>query len=173
MFNSITWGQYFSAIIILLIIYYIIIGYRFYKWEILGVIGIRKVEDRMMSTASLSNLKNSITPENHEDYLPKPALEIDISPLVQSFTDEVKAFVRGSETNKIKKDEIIHSLSIISSKYPALKEADCRNDLEQFVLNEINAQYPNLLHPKDLSQLWNWIENLMLHCTLCAGKKVR
>ncbi len=155
MFNSITWGEYLSAIIRLLIFYYAVIGFKFYRWEILNVFGIRKVEDGTMSTASLSNLRNFVTPENPEDYLPKPALEIDISPLVQSFTDEVKAFVQGSENGEIKKEEIIHSLSIISLKYPALKDADCRNDLKQFVLNEINVQYPNLLHPKDLIKLWN------------------
>lgn len=155
MFNSITWGQYLSAIIFLLIFYYAVIGFKFYRWEILNVFGIRKVEDGTLSTAFLSNLRNFVTPENPEDYLPKPALEIDISPLVQSFTDEVKAFVQGSENGEIKKEEIIHSLSIISLKYPALKDADCRNDLEQFVLHEINVQYPNLLHPKDLIKLWN------------------
>lgn len=155
MFNSITWGQYLSAIIFLLIIYYAVIGFKFYRWEILNVFSIRKVEDGTMNTASLSNLRNFVTPENPEDYLPKPVLEIDISPLVQSFADEVKAFVQGSENTKMTKDEIINSLNIISSKYPALKDADCRNDLEQFVLNEINVQYPNLLHPKDLIKLWN------------------
>lgn len=155
MFNSITWGEYLSAIILLLIFYYAVIGFKFYRWEILNVFGIRKVEDGTMNTASLSNLRNFVTPENPEDYLPKPVLEIDISPLVQSFTDEVKAFVQGSENGEIKKEEIIHSLSILSLKYPALKDADCRNDLKQFVLNEINVQYPNLLHPKDLIKLWN------------------
>ena len=141
MFNSIIWGQYLSAIIILLLNYYAVIGFKFYRWEILNVFGIRKVENETMTTASLSNLRNFVTPENPEDYLPKPALEIDISPLVQCFTDEVKAFVQGSENVEIKKEEIIHSLSIISSKYPALKDADCRNDLEQFVLNEIRLLF--------------------------------
>ncbi len=155
MFNSITWGQYISAILVLLIIYYAVIGFKFYRWEILNVFGIKKVEDGTMSTASLSSLRNFVSPENPEDYFPKPALEIDISPLVQSFTDEVKAFVKGIENSEITKDEIINSLNIIFSKYPALKDADCRNDLEQFVLYEINVHYPNLLHSKDLIKLWN------------------
>jgi hypothetical protein len=154
MFNSITWGQYLSAIIFLLIIYYAVIVSKFYRWEILNVFGIRKVEDGTMSTPSLYNLRNFVSPENPEDYFPKPALEIDISPLVQSFKDEVKAFVQGSENTEITKDEIINSLNIIFLKYPALKDADCRNDLEQFVLYELNVQYPNLLNPKDLSKVW-------------------
>jgi hypothetical protein len=154
MFSSITWGQYLSAIIVLIIIYYAVIGFKFYRWEILNVFGIRKVEDGTISTASLSDLRNFITPKNPEDRWPKPALEIDISPLVKSFTDEVKAFVQGNENTEIRKDEIINSLNIIFSKYPALKNADCRNDLEQFVLYELNVQYPHLLHLKDISRLW-------------------
>ena len=98
MFNSVTWGQYFSAIILLLIIYYVLIGFWFYKWEILRIIGIRKVDDDSLNTtAALSNLKEFAASENHENYLPKPFLEIDISPLVQSFTDEVTAFVQETD----------------------------------------------------------------------------
>ena len=155
MFNSITWGQYISAILFLLIIYYAVVGLKFYKWEILGVIGIRKIEAVALNTSSLPNLKQFGSSENNEDYRFKPALEIDISPLVQSFKDEEKAFVQTNENVDMTKAELINSLKIISSKYPALKDADCRNDLEQFVLNEINVQYPNPIHRKDLIRLWN------------------
>jgi hypothetical protein len=117
MFNSITWGQYFSAIIFLLIIYYILIGFRFYKWEILRIIGIRKVDDDSLNTtAALSNLKEFVDSENHENYLPKPLLEIDISPVVQSFIDEVSAFVKGADEAEITKEEIINSLQAICTK---------------------------------------------------------
>ena len=141
MFNSITWGQYFSAIILLLIIYYILIGLRFYKWEILNIMGIRKVDDDSLNTtAALSNLKEFVASENHENYLPKPPLEIDISPLVQSFTDEVTAFVQGADEAEITKEEIINSLQAIRSKYPAIKKADCRNELEVDMLKGMNYQ---------------------------------
>ena len=156
MFNSITWGQYFSAIIFLLIIYYIVIGFRSYKWEILGVMGIRKVDDASLNTtAALSNLKESNSLENHENYLPKPSLEIDISPLVQSFTNEVTAFVQGADEAEITKEEIINSLQAICTKYPAIKNADCRKDLEVDLLKEINLKYPTLVQQKDFKNLWN------------------
>lgn len=156
MFNSITWGQYFSAIILLLIFYYILIGFRFYKWEILSIIGIRKVDDvSLNTTAALSNLKEFASSENHENYLPKSSLEIDISPLVQSFTDEVTAFVQEADEAEITKEEIINSLQVICSKYPAIKNADCRKDLEVAVLKEISLKYPTLLQQKDFKNLWN------------------
>ena len=156
MFNSITWWQYFSAIIFLLIIYYMLIGVRFYKWEILRIIGIRKADDDSLNTSSaLSNLKEFAASENHENYLPKPFLEIDISPLVQSFTDEVTAFVQGADEAEITKEEIINSLQAICTKYPAIKNADCRNDLEVDVLKEINLKYPTMFQQNDFKNLWN------------------
>ena len=152
MFNSITWGQYFSATILLLIIYYLLIGFRFYKWEILRIIGIRKVDDGSLNTTAALSFAAS---ENNENYLPKPSLEIDISPLVQSFTDEVTAFVQGADEAEITKDKIINSLQAICTKYPAIKNADCRKDLEVDVLKEINLKYPTLFQQNDFKNLWN------------------
>lgn len=154
MFNSITWGQYFTTVALLLIFYYAVIGFGYYRWEILSLIGIKKVEDSTVAIQTVANLKKSFVTESHEDYLPKPALETDISPLVQLFTDEVQAYLQEAD-NKIQKDELLNSLQLIASKYPALKDADCRNELMQLVLNEANTQYPNLLQPNDLNRLWN------------------
>ena len=39
MLNSITWGQYITAIVLTLIFYYVVIGYKYFKWEILALIG--------------------------------------------------------------------------------------------------------------------------------------
>jgi len=155
MFNSITWGQYFSTIISLLIIYYAVLGLKFYKWEILAAIGIRKVDNATLNTVSLSGLKKYVSPENDEDYQPKQSMEIDISPLVQSFTDEIAAFLKEADEVEITKEQIINSLQSICSKYPAIKNADCRNELILLVANEINLKYPNLFQQNDLVRIWN------------------
>jgi hypothetical protein len=60
MFNSITWGQYFSAVTLLLICYYAYTGYRYYRWEILGIMGIKKVDDSVAGKITSSDFKNLI-----------------------------------------------------------------------------------------------------------------
>ena len=155
MFNSVTWGQYFSAIIILLILYYTVIIFKYYKWEILAAIGIRKVDNATLNSFSLSGLRNYVSSENDEDLQPKQSMEIDISPLVQSFSDEVAAFLHEAGEAEITKEEIINSLKSICSKYSAIKNADCRHDLILSVTNEINLKYPNLFHQNDLVRLWD------------------
>ena len=82
-------------------------------------------------------------------------MEIDISPLVQSFTDEVAAFLQEAGEPEITKEQIINSLQSICSKYPAIKNADCRNELTLLVANEINLKYPNLFQQNDFVRLWN------------------
>jgi len=75
--------------------------------------------------------------------------------LVQSFNDEVYAFVQGADEAEITKEQIINSLQAICSKYPAINNADCRKDLEVVMLKEINLKYPTLLQQNDFQNLWN------------------
>lgn len=153
MFSSITWGEYLSAIIFLLIIYYPVIGFKFYKWEILQVFGISKVEDEQIANEALSSLKQFASSENSEDYLPKPLAEVDVFPVVQSFIDEVKAYLQETHFSEIKKEDILFSLQKIALKYSVLKEADCKIDLQNLILNEVNMKFPNLLKSVDLQRL--------------------
>ena len=153
MFNSITWAQYFTAITLLLVCYYILIGFQYFRWEILGLIGIKKVEDDATSISTVADFKKLLETESHEDYLPKSVLEIDISPVVQSFTDEVKAFMQQSDSRSAM-NEVQHSLEVIILKYPVLKNADCKQEMIQFLFDEINAKYPGLLQLSDVQELF-------------------
>lgn len=155
MFNSITWGQYFSIMALLLICYYAVVAFRYFRWEILNLAGIKKVKDTSISTIPLPPIENMEEPNNQEDYLPKSVVVTDISPWVQTFKDEVQAYFMEDDNIPIQKKEILNSLQTIASKYPAVKNADCQNELEQFVLTEANLKYPHLLHSNDITPLWN------------------
>ena len=152
MLNSITWAQYVTAVIFLLSCYYIFIGFRFYRWEILSLIGIKKIEGNGISISTVAEFKKNFQTENHEDYLPKPALDIDISPLIQAFTDEIKAYLQESGSG-ITGNELLHSINLIILKYPALKDAEYQQDLVQFIFDEVNTRYPNLLRQSEIKQL--------------------
>lgn len=138
----------------MLILYYCFVGFKYFRWEILSLIGIKKVEDNTIAIPAFSNINQSLKTENPEDYLPKQNLEIDISPLVQSFTDEVQAFINGANSS-MPKPELLYSLQLIAAKYSALKDADCKVELLQIVFNEIKNKYPGLVELPDLIFLWN------------------
>lgn len=155
MFNSITWGQYLFVICTALIIYYIVIGFRYFKWEILNVIGIKRVEAYSFSAKSINDVQSNNTHENTDTNVPQTTLEDDVTTLIQSFTDEIKAFVKGTHDIDVEKKDIIDSVKSILLKYAALKESIYETDLKIFVFNEIDQRFPELLKIKDLNRIWN------------------
>lgn len=150
MFNSITWGQYFSAVVLLLVLYYAFIGFKYFRWEILSLIGIKKVDN---DTIIIPPITNTRLEENHEDYLPKPPQKTDTSPMVQPFTDEVQAYLNQTETD-ISKHELIDALQQLIEKYPAAQNTEYKNELAYFIASSVNVKYPQLLRASDISQLW-------------------
>jgi hypothetical protein len=154
MLHSITWGQYFSTIIGVIVIYYIAVGFRYFKWEILNVIGIKKIWGSSLIKKSTPDLNAGNYPEDKSAPVPNSTSEIDVTFLIQSFTDEIKAFVQCTDNSDIEKAEIINSITTISSKYTALRESNFKNELEVFVFNEINQQYPKMIEIKDFNKIW-------------------
>jgi hypothetical protein len=75
--------------------------------------------------------------------------------LVQSFSDEANAYLREAASNNVQKEELLASLQLIASKYPALRNADCKVELLHSVLIEVNQYYPGLFQQKEINQLWN------------------
>lgn len=152
MLSSISWSQYLSAVLFVSICYYTYVAYKYFRWEILGLIGIKRAETGTHSIP-VTDFKRQLTAENHDDYLPKPFDETDISPLVNSFIDEVKAYLQaaGRQTTK---QELLNSLQQVIQKYPVLLKADCKDELIQFLFNETNALYPDTVHQQEIQQLW-------------------
>jgi hypothetical protein len=150
MFNSITWGQYLFAVALLLVLYYAFVGLKYFRWEILSLIGIIKVDNDTIVIPAMPNTKPE---EKHEDYLPKPPQKTDTSPMVQPFTDEVQAYLSQTE-NGITKHELTDALQQLLEKYPAAKNVEYRNELVYFIASSVNAKHPQLLRATDISQLW-------------------
>jgi hypothetical protein len=152
MFSSISWSQYVTTIVVVLAGYYLYVGYKYFRWELLAFIGISKVEDNSFFISAIEPTKTFKT-EKHEDYFPQSNSEVDISPLVQAFTDEVQAYINEASTNS-PKPEVMYSLQQIAAKYMALKEADCKTELQEFVYKVVNNKFPELMEKEDTELLW-------------------
>lgn len=96
----ISWTSYFTAIAIVLVIYCVLIGLRYYWQEIMATIGIRIHLSQPLSFVA-HPLQQMPTAINHENYQPKDADALDGLPLqVQSFTDEIKTCLQQTGNNE-------------------------------------------------------------------------
>jgi hypothetical protein len=153
MLSSISWNQYIAGLITLLLLYYCFVGFKYYRWEILGLIGIRKAENEKVFIPVDEGIQHFKPVENPENYLPKTMVETDISPLVQAFDDEVQAFINSAEPN-MPRPELLFSLQLIVSKYPALKNVDCRDEISTIAFTQINEKFPGLVKEAELLSIW-------------------
>lgn len=146
MLNSITWGQYLSVIAIALTGYYIYVAYKYFRWELLAFIGIRKIENENPAI-QIADLKKQFTVSNHSDFLPK---ETNLS--TQPFLDELAAYL--NEMNAAApSEEILFAIESIVLKYPALRDTKNNHSLADTVMQLAHQYFPNKILAEDIQNI--------------------
>jgi hypothetical protein len=150
MLQSISWNQYITSIVLLLAFYYAYVGYKYYRWELLALIGIRKIEPGT-ATIPVEELKGKLVSENPEDYLPK----VSATNIMQVIKDEINAYLAGTADSMPSKTELINSLQAIVAKHPAIKLSGNNNSLHQFILAETETIHPGAINQDDLNIIFS------------------
>ena len=120
MLSSISWSNYFAITSILVFVYYLVIGYKYYKQDILVLIGKNNPSTKTLSFVT-ENLQQKQVVANHESYQPLADAAVENLPnLVQSFTDETTAYLQQAGNDKTDKATILLTLQRIILKYPTL-----------------------------------------------------
>ena len=107
MFNHISWGNYWSILIICVILYYGYVLLVYYRSDL-----IRRFRPAPRAERELNQK------ENEGD---------SVLPVVISMTDEMKAYLEQSAESGISKFEIISGLQQISKKYKDVKDSPYQN----------------------------------------------
>lgn len=145
MFQTISWNQYIITIALLLAFYYAYVGYKYYRWELLGFIGIKKI-DADAAPIPIEEFRAKLFSENNEDYLPKSTAGISL----QSIKDEIKAYLESTADSIPSKTTLLSALQVIVVKYPATNLSGHNNSLHQFILTETEAIHPGVITQDDL-----------------------
>lgn len=141
MFTSITWGEYLFFILLILFIYYSSIAVIYYKWELLALVGIRRIESA--GKISTSTVKDQLLLKaGDDDAAVLTSLEHELHALFTNCSDKI------SET------ELLQSTSKILQKYPSDKVKVHRKDLQHFINTETNLYFPGLINKQEVEQLW-------------------
>lgn len=127
MFTHISWSSYFITIAILSAGYYLVIGYLYYRNDVLQLISPKKVE-----------INNDVTIQRHQS-------------LAHLFSDEVQAFMQQAGKDQLGKEDILQSLQSLLNKYPALKDPAFRESIQNLIKFYCSIH----LSDEELRLLWN------------------
>lgn len=151
MLSSISWSQYITAIITLLIFYYCFVGFKYFRWQILSLIGIKKVNEKS-SPISVAEIKKQFTPSSHADFLPKENLS-EATSVLQQFWDEANAYLSEMKP-ETPKEEILFAIKLIAGKYPDLHSAGHNQELETAISGLLAQYYPEQFTEVDIKYMW-------------------
>jgi hypothetical protein len=140
MINSISWASYGYALTISLIIYYLVVGFIYYKDEIRQI---------FFGTRSNLHLAGS-------EYIPTNHTEDDKSlfSIVQSLAGEIDAFLQEVSAQKYEKGELLRSLSLLVSKYPAINSTSYVSYINSVIKKNILVICSITISDDDLKGLW-------------------
>ena len=154
MFNNISWSEYLTFITVSSLIWYAFVIYTYYRHDVLKTARDKQaVPDHAMNFTYVP-LKEQSHSSRHEGYQPKAAEE-DHSLVVQSFTDEVQAYLEEAGKDEVSKDTLLRSLNAITSKYRSLTHSEYRGSLDQFIINQAEINGAVFLSENEVERIWS------------------
>ncbi len=142
MFSSISWSAYLAFIAVSAFIYYVFVFYTYYRHDLFKTLQIKPV-----SSASIRVLQKTNDPSDYQSKVE------DVS--IQSFFDEVQAFAQQAGQQQISKERLLQSLRGIAAKYSSLPPSDARDQVELFVIKEIETNCAMFLKVEEIRSIWN------------------
>ena len=131
MINNISWGSYWSALTVLLFLYYAYVLLRYYRKDIYA---------RVAASPSIQ-LDREV--ENETSL-----------PIVQALTDEVTAYLDQASNAGAKKQEIVFALQQITLKHRSLKNSDYQSAINSLIQFECKDKCAIHLSEEEIRQVW-------------------
>lgn len=141
MFTNISWSSYITFMIIVSAVYYLVIGFQFYRSDVLKVISGTKPASVPVLSSHQAGLKEAF--ENQ-----------DIFRLAQSLADEVQAYLKEAGRNKISKQDVVQSLKSLPARYPAIKDSSFKDMIQNLMITECETNCSIHLSEQELSEIW-------------------
>lgn len=165
MLSNISWANYISVVLLLLVVYYIFVGAKFYSKEIKDLLaGKNKLSFLTSSAVSVQDDEEPnigaqpVQPDlfaSETKYVPAFEEINDAVEQVKQLTNSLKeAIAEAVEKNYIK-EEFILSLQLLLKKYPFLKGSPSMVAINNLIASECEKYGYIQLSAEERVMLWN------------------
>jgi hypothetical protein len=146
MFTDISWSSYIITVIILLAGYYLFIGFRYYRNDLLQSLSGKKISP---DEASFKAPQKS-----HKENLLEAFEKQNFFQLSQSAADEIQAFIHQAGSDKLNADEVMKGIRALLGKYPGLKDSPFCELIENLIISECEMNCSIPLDAEQARALW-------------------
>lgn len=156
--NHLSWTSYLEIVILLLVIYYVFAGIRFYTAYIQRLLGCavksdayQGLPDQLVYQETASSANSTNVPENYIDdnYPDDDIREAD------SLTASVKSCIAAASGDAYAPDKLTSQIKNIFKKHTSLKASPHRPAINELVVAECERTGTALLTEDEVDQWWS------------------
>lgn len=155
MITNITWSDYLITIIILLGVYYIVIGIRYFSRDIQEILsGKRKLR---LGASVRSNASPSYSVEEQQNDQVVHGFEAtsdDEFMIVEALTERLKTAIEEASLRKFIPQEFRQLLCSILKDYASVKYSPLRSSVNELIVSECQKYEGVTLNIEDVELLW-------------------
>jgi hypothetical protein len=137
--NHLSWASYFETVILLLVIYYLFVGFRFYKTEIQRLLGNTVKNNSYQNVPGQLQYKEAGKVVNESAVLetyPNESYPDEDIHLADNLTAAVKRCIAATAGKAHAPDQLIPQIKDIFNKHASLKHSPHRPAINELVVSE-------------------------------------
>jgi hypothetical protein len=147
MFTNISWSNYIIAISVLLVIWYLILVFKFYYPELKQIIsGEKKIKILSFGNRSKRNLSKPISSSFSESF--------DTLDDAEELSNRVLQTIEESAERDLSQKEFQNYLKLVLAEYPYVKISSLRENVNKFIVSECEKHPQLLLTYEQVDSLW-------------------
>lgn len=136
MFSLISWSQYCIVVAIVVVLYFMVIGFLYYKKDIVKLFG-RGENRESFAFSSVSNTTKT-----------------DPIAAVHELVSSLGELMRDATDKKQAQPEMFFAIQQLIKKYPAIHETDFVGKINTYIQEELGRYGTHTLSEEELVQLW-------------------
>ena len=156
MFTNISWTDYFVAVVLLLAIYYLFVGVRYFSADLKDLIsGERNPNFRDVLPNDTSDESILSTEENYpgESHAFEPTTDDDFAE-VEHLIERLKGVIADASGKKLISQEFRQYLHLVLREYPNIKNSPLRSSINELVASECEKYGAVILSEDEVEMLW-------------------
>jgi hypothetical protein len=147
MFTNISWSNYIIVISVLLVIWYLILVFKFYYPELKQIIsGEKKIKILSFGNRSKRNLSKPISSSFSESF--------DTLDDAEELSNRVLQTIEESAERDLSQKEFQNYLKLVLAEYPYVKISSLRENVNKFIVSECEKHPQLLLTYEQVDSLW-------------------
>ncbi|WP_130855646.1 hypothetical protein [Olivibacter jilunii] len=157
-----SWTEYFMAVAAITIIYYVLVGLKYYGKELLAGAGTKRVP--IKSTAAIGEdepIEEPFGPAvtTPEVYQPVEEVPFEDTPdesfrEVERLTGELKVLIEEAAKKMFDKRKLLGALKPLLAKYPVVNHPAFREAVDEYIVTECRSKGAVVLTEDEVEVLW-------------------